>query len=307
MEETRVDQAKLAKEYGIYGFCYWHYWFSGERILHRPSDEVLTSGKPDFPFCLGWANETWSGVWYGSPDSTIIKQDYPEGDAEKHYDVLRKFFLDPRYIKKNGCPLFYIYKPKLIPKDSNYIGILRRLAKMDGFKDLFIVGTWLPNKVDTFDNIEDLHIDAGIITNISGRYALSKSEILISKIIDRIKKLTKLEIGPKKMPYKKAIELMLPELGSFKFPAYNCVVSNWDNTPRSGRRGLVLTDSTPQLFRKALGIAIRNVKNKYKDSHDDHYVFLKSWNEWAEGNYVEPDQLHRRELLNQIRDVLFGE
>lgn len=307
LEETRIEQARLAKEYGIYGFCYWHYWFSGERILNRPADEVLKSGKPDFPFCLGWANETWSGVWYGSPESTIIKQEYPEGDAEKHYDVLREYFLDTRYIKKKGCPLFYVYKPKLIPKYSNYIGTLRRLAKKDGFKDLFVVGTWLPNKEDTFQNLNELDIEAGVITNISGRYALTNTEILISKIKDRIKKITRIEIGPKKLPYLQAIESMLPDLKNFEFPAYNCVVPNWDNTPRSGRRGLVLTGSTPRLFRKALEIALRNVAKKYPEPLDEQYVFLKSWNEWAEGNYLEPDQIHGREYLNQIKGVLLDE
>ena len=113
--ETRIAQAEMAKEYGIEGFCYYHYWFAGKRLLERPFDEVLNSGMPDFPFCLCWANQTWTGIWHGSPDRVLIEQTYPgPEDEEVILIICCKAFHDQRYIKVDGKPMFLVYCPKRV-------------------------------------------------------------------------------------------------------------------------------------------------------------------------------------------------
>lgn len=303
LPKTRADQAELAQEYGVHGFCYWHYWFAGQRILEAPMAEILESGEPSLPFCLGWANESWTGVWHGAPNKVLMNQAYPEGDVENHYALLRQFFKDPRYICKDGKPVFYVYKPKLIPADSDYLNKLRTLAKADGFSDLYIVGTWSPNPNGKFESTEEVSLDAAVITNITGRDSFAKSQWIFSAI-EKVKHMSGIELGPRRVVYKDAINPMLPELKNIPFSAYNCVVSNWDNTPRSGRRGTVFTGSSPALFGQALQKAVDNLREVADENSKDHFIFLKSWNEWAEGNYVEPDQIHGRAYLEEIQKVM---
>src|SRR5690606_30741117 len=130
LSEARIAQADLAKKYGISAFCYWHYWFgNGRRILERPFQEVLESGTPDFPFCLAWANETWSGIWHGNPKTILVEQVYPgEQDYIDHFNSILPAFKDKRYFKVDGKPLFMVYKPMEIPDLPLFVSTFRRLA-----------------------------------------------------------------------------------------------------------------------------------------------------------------------------------
>src|SRR3954467_6790017 len=117
LPELRAAQAKLAREHGVEGFCYYHYWFAGRRILERPFDEVLASGQPDFPFCLNWANQTWTGNWHGAPNRVLIEQTYPGMDDHcRHFDALLPAFADQRCMKVDGRPLFVVYRPRELPE-----------------------------------------------------------------------------------------------------------------------------------------------------------------------------------------------
>ncbi len=139
--ETRQQQANLALEYGIDAFCYYHYWFAGRRLLERPFNEVLNSGKPDFPFCLCWANQTWSGVWYGASDRILVEQTYPGNvDHACHFDWLLTAFADPRYVTVEGKPLFVIFQPLEIPFVKDVTEYWRRRAVAAGFPGLHLVG-----------------------------------------------------------------------------------------------------------------------------------------------------------------------
>jgi len=303
LSQTRKDQAELAKNHGVYGFCYWHYWFGGKKLLEQPLDEVLQSGEPNFPFCVGWANESWTGIWHGAPNEILIDQTYPSNDPEHHYETLRILFQDERYIKHEGKPVFYVYKPNLLPKKNLYLERLRELAVKDGFPGLYILGTWSPNPGGRFPSANDLGLDGAIVLNITGRHTTEVGYHLLNAVIEKIKNKIGLSIGPKKIDYGNTIDAMLPCLKGFPFEAYNTVISNWDNTARSGRKGLVLTNSSPSLFKRSLRLAVQNVRSRYGIDSDQQYIFLKSWNEWAEGNYVEPDQINGRDYLTMIRDV----
>src|SRR6267378_379298 len=138
LADTREAQAGLARRYGIEAFCYWHYWFGGRRILERPFDEMLSSRAPDFPFCLGWANQTWSGVWHGAADRILIEQTYPGfDDHARHFDWLAQAFRDRRYMTVAGKPLFLVFKPLLIPDIEQVVAFWRERAVAAGFRGLY--------------------------------------------------------------------------------------------------------------------------------------------------------------------------
>src|SRR5262249_7226543 len=127
--------------HGIEAFCYWHYWFGGKRLLERPFDEVLKTGRPDFPFCLAWANETWSGIWYGAPNRVLQEQIYPGvEDHRRHFGYLLGALHDRRYVRVEGKPLLVIYRPEEIPKVAGMIDLWRDLAVRSGLPGLYLVG-----------------------------------------------------------------------------------------------------------------------------------------------------------------------
>ena len=137
--ETRKAQAELAGEYGIEAFCYYHYWFAGRRILERPFNEVLASGQPNFPFCLCWANETWTGVWYGESDRTLIEQTYPgPRDHEQHFAALLPAFRDRRHVLVDGKPLLVIFRPRQLPSPVETLSLWRSMAETLGLRDCIL-------------------------------------------------------------------------------------------------------------------------------------------------------------------------
>jgi hypothetical protein len=299
--DTHLEQAKLAKAHGIEGFCYWHYWFAGRRILERPTELILQSPQFKLPFCLAWANESWTGVWHGAPGKTLIEQNYPNGDADNHYLCLRRFFIDQRYIKIEGRPILYIYKPNNISECYGYLGRLRELAKKDGFPDLYIIGNWTPNPGGRFENNERLNLDGRAVVNITGRDSNSRARHVLSAICDKFFGALGSFSGPKVIEYSDAVREMLPrrfEVGEKVFPT---VLPNWDNSPRSGRRGLVFRNSTPDKFACILRKAIDMVNSSPSLLESEKIVFIKSWNEWAEGNILEPDYTGGRQYLEAVK------
>jgi hypothetical protein len=297
LPETRVAQAQLASTYGIEGFCYWHYWFAGRRLLERPFEEVLASGSPDFPFCLGWANEAWTGVWNGEPNRVLIDQTYPgEADDRAHFDYLLKAFSDDRYITIDGKPLLVIYKPLKVPDAKRRFDLWRELALKAGLKGLYVMGT---NMLD-FDDTEKLGLDGAMISTLG---VVSSKNSLVNKaerLVWGARKRLSLG-GPRVIQYSEAIEHLVPDLSQFNFDAYPTVFPNWDHTPRMGRKGLVLENSTPALFETHLRHAVDALGNR---DAEHKIVFLKSWNEWAEGNYVEPDAQWGRAYLDALKKVI---
>jgi len=305
--EIRIAQAELARMYGIEAFCYWHYWFNGKQLLERPFNEVLMTGEPDFPFCLGWANDSWTGIWHGCADKTLIEQTYPgEKDEKAHFYTLLKAFCDKRYIKIDGKPLFLIYKPYMLPEPQRFINHWRQLAVKEGFPDMYFVGN-----ARTIDwRYEEFGFDAMTPHNPG----LSVYHIFYphADTTDRIwgtrfnqQKFSNPYIkhfpGPELLLYEDYIKIGLPKLRS-DFDEFPCVLPNWDNTARSGKRGWVFLDSAPKLFLQHLNEAIESIKDKPSDKR---IIFLKSWNEWAEGNYLEPDMKFGKGYLEACRKAVF--
>jgi hypothetical protein len=294
LPEVREAQALLAKEHGVEGFCYYHYWMGGgRRLLERPFNEVLKTKEPDFPFCLCWANHSWTGVWFGAPNHILAEQTYPgKDDHEAHFRFLLQAFSDDRYIKVDGKPLFLIFKPDSIPEINRMVDLWRDLAVKAGLKGLYLVGvshynpSWDPRQrgldACTMQALpkHDGHIPWRFLnTKIKLALQKGKHDLTIWEYKDFL-------------PY-------LLRRNKVDWPDYPLVLPNWDNTPRSGVRGIVLHNSTPELFRLHLRAAISRAKQQ---PQEHRILFLKAWNEWAEGNYVEPDQKYGNAYLEVIRD-----
>jgi hypothetical protein len=279
LPESRIAQAELAAAYGIEAFCYWHYWFAGRRILERPYTEMLASGVPDFSFCLAWANQTWSGVWHGAPERTLIEQTYPgREDHRRHFHHLLPAFMDRRYLRITAKPLFYVFRPELLPDPASFVETWRGLASEAGLPGLYLVAevSDLLGGGPTYTDFDRAGFDAAVYVRLPAR--------VDRWTMARMRLRRKLLREPEQFPYS-PMPAELPAQLRDKV-VYPCIYPNWDNTPRSGRAGIVITGGSPERFRGHVRSAVEAVVSR---EDDERLVFVKSWNEWAEGNYLEPD------------------
>lgn len=308
-ENTRMAQAQLAKEHGISGFCYYHYWFNGKMLLEKPFNEVLNSGKPDLPFCLCWANENWTRRWDGLDSEILLKQEYEKYDAEEHIKWLSEAFRDERYIKINGKPLFLIYNLSSIPSPENVIANWRKLVKKYGFSDLFLCSVKsIHNKLTEAEAIE-LGIDAVVefVPSSDGKVPMKLTGIpryYFHRIVNKIIGILHLDRYINKLPvtmihdYKKFSELRMNK--QFSVKTFPCVIPSWDNSARK-RISASYQNEDPGLFKKWLLRSMEKVE-KYED--EEKIVFINAWNEWAEGCHLEPDEKNGRMFLNAVKETL---
>lgn len=311
--EVREQQAKLAQESGIYGFIYYHYWFGNNvQTLERVANEVLASGKPEFPFCFCWANETWTGIWHGLSNEIIAEQVYPEGDAEKHFEYLLPFFNDHRYIKINNCPVFIVYDPIHLSENNNsYLTILRRLVQKNGFEDLHLIAG---NKLEDSLDYKSLGYQ-GKITDAFKRAWVqeinkntSPQQAISTKLYykNRIKGILGLQEKSDAHAHNVNQQDMSNIVENLTFteteiPTYPCIMPNWDNTPRSGANGLVINNASAENFKKQIEKAKQYLEEK---NYSENFLIIKSWNEWAEGNIMEPDRKNKHIFLDTLKKSL---
>ena len=302
LPQIREEQAEMARNSGIEGFMYWHYYFGNKRrVLEKPFMEVLESGKPDFPFCLGWANHSWtSHSWNSSKqwkkDSIIIEQRYlGKEDYIEHFFQVLPAFLDNRYIKVDGKPIFMIYAPFDFPDVKYFIELWNELALKNGLKGIYFIARsygWISNN----KKILEMGFD-GI--NSNGQWEAESAvkgklrQLIEANIVQKFGGLKLL-----KYEYSEIIKHFFTLDDTFDniFPT---VIPQWDRTPRSGRRGVIYKGSNPKLFEIHLKEALKLIEDKPKERK---IIFLKSWNEWAEGNYVEPDLEYGHGFLDVIRN-----
>ena len=300
--ETREAQAQMAREAGIEGFVYWHYWFgNGKRLLERPFNEVLASGKPDFPFALAWANESWSGTFHGLKEGNmLIEQTYPgDEDYIAHFNAVLPAFKDKRYITCEGKPIFFIYKPEHIDSIMhNFISLWQKLAKENGLPGIYFVAMLdsMYEEDKSLERLEHMHslgFDAVNAMNLYHGY-VSPFYRLVRKIFYK-----HLKLLPQLLPY--GMDRMACPIDDREdvIPMITC---NWDHTPRSGKRGLVLTGATPAAFKKCLHKFLERIRQK---DTDKRFIIIKSWNEWAEGNYMEPDLKYGHQYLEALKSEIF--
>ena len=307
LPEVREAQAELAKEAGIYGFCYYHYWFgNGKQELELPFNEVLRLGKPDFPFMLCWANESWHKKFWnkdgkGTSKEVLVEQTYPEGDIEKHFYHLLPAFRDTRYIKIDGKPAFMIYKPHYIPLYYDIINIWNRLATENGLRGIHFIAHIQSEKEQGCSeklSIEKYTSEGYDAINVNRLFSYLESRKTFHKLWNRISR--KLLHIPLIVNYQKVAKSFINEETDKNDNVYPTVIPNWDHTPRSGLNGLVYKNSTPDQFKAHLKLAL----NCKEGQNFTSYIFLKSWNEWGEGNYIEPDLKYGKEYIKKIREAL---
>ncbi len=326
LPEVREEQASLARDAGIEGFCYYHYWLgNGKKLLERPFEEVVLSGKPDFPFCLCWANHDWTTkTWrrksggFNSKE-LIAKQEYPgEKDYIEHFNYLLPAFKDHRYITVDAKPLFLIYDPYNFKDVTNFICIWRKLAMENGLGDFYFVGVTnststikresdgtihrvLPNlksSKDVYNDILKLGFDG---VNSFGKF---RAEMIYKGKYIRLTQLLLRTIfyGLKvnKFEYRKVIKNYFAPEDAWE-NVIPTIVPQWDRTPRVGSYDGVYVNSTPEYFQKHIEDAL----NLISDKDEQHRILmLRAWNEWGEGNYVEPDLRFGHGWLNAIKIAL---
>lgn len=305
LPQIREEQVKLAKEAGVYGFCYWHYWFGNkERLLQDVFDEVLKSGRPDFPFCLGWANHSWYAKKWNSEgvrqDKLLKEQKYlGEEDAREHFEFLVKAFKDKRYIKIGNKPYFLIFDPVKLPE--LYIKLFKKWAREAGFDGLFLVAN-VPYDGVSKDDMLKKGYDAVVYHRlVEARYkSFSKFHKLIFQALRNLRKILfgKPVFAEK---YKDVFPYLINYKEDCKLDVIPTIVPSWDHTPRSGINGSLFLDSNPKYFEKLSQKAIEVVKCKPEELQ---IIMLKSWNEWGEGNYMEPDIVNGKGYINALRRAL---
>ena len=302
MAEVKEKQVQLAKEAGVTAFCYWHYWFGNGRVLlDTPLRQVLDTGKPDFPFCLGWANESWmSKVWNSDgtvEGKTLMEQLYPgDEDIVAHFNYIKRAISDNRYLRIDNKPVFVIYKPMLHPDVRHFMDMFNRMIKEAGIAEGFFFIGHTVNHAE-FPQLQELSFDAvNIVRN--GEYRFNK------KVIKRIPwELFKFKVlrCPLVLSYGFISKYFIDEETDRAENIIPSLIPNWDHTPRSGNLGSLFHNSTPELFGKHAMQALSVIKDKRPERQ---ILFLKSWNEWGEGNYMEPDLKYGKGYIYELKKAI---
>lgn len=290
LPEVRQSQAEIAREHGVHGFCYYHYWFNGRRMLERPFEEVLESGEPNFPFCLAWANHTWTWKRDQSMQARLVEHEYSEEDDREHIRWLLEAFRDERYIRVNGRPLVLLYWVYALPDPNRTFEIWREEAAKAGEAEPYIC------KMDTFGNFDDpreLGCDASV------EFWPHRLEAIVPTMQGEEKAYNENTL----FEYRQLVVNHLEREAPREFSRYPCVVPSWDNTARwKSDKPRIIHGSTPQLYKAWLEGVIR--RNARQFEPEEQLVFINAWNEWGEGAYLEPDLEYGRAYLESTRQAL---
>lgn len=295
--EVREKQALLAREAGIEGFCYWHYWFgNGKRLLSEVFNEVVETGKPDFPFCLCWANHSWyAKTWDPNmPDKLLMEQTYPgEEDFIAHFNEMLPAFKDKRYIRVNGKLLFGIFKPWTMDL-AKFSNVWDRLAKDNGLNGFHFFA--LAQGVEQYERCDLSLLDSVVLDPM---FTAFNPDLMPRAEQKRIRK--HLAAGrPYYVTYDTYMEKTIQCFKDYPL-AYPCLNPDFDHTPRSGYKAKILHGSTPEKWAELL----RQTKDMFSyRPTEENILFIKAWNEWGEGNYLEPDSRYKKGYIEEMGKVL---
>lgn len=315
--ETLKWQCKIAKDHGIYGFCFYHYWFNGKVLLHKPMELLLQHPEIDINYCISWANGEWRDLWKASSAKSskiLISDDF---DNEQlwvdHFNYMLPFFMDSRYIKEDNKPMLVIYSPNIILKLNKLLDCWTQMAKDAGFNGITYV---YQSAASSFDNSWDrsgfeygVEMNPGYVNRYfqKGNRAIFSSWMKYSREFKRIFKIKrslmpsiKKENKVKTYDYDEVWQNILRLRPSSSTKMIPCAFTDWDNTPRHEIRGTAYNDVTAVKFKHYFALLVENTKKYYKSDK----IFVFAWNEWAEGGYLEPDELYGNGFLDAIKEVL---
>ncbi|MCR5703795.1 MAG: glycoside hydrolase family 99-like domain-containing protein [Eubacterium sp.] len=302
-------QTKIAKEYGIYGFCVYHYWFHGHKLLEKPMEQYLNEKDIDFPFCFCWANEHWTNAWVSSENKILIEQDFKDRDDWKaHFEYFLPFFKDDRYIKENNKPFLVIYLPSIIEPLDEMLEYWNQLAIENGFDGMEFAYQHYMYYLDESKDKSSFDYGIEFEPNLSMNEIKPKSKATLEllKIKLSVFLQTKLHIYLK-LRKKNAEQIDYDAVWDNvlrREPKNDKMIPgafvDWDNTPRKKEKGSLMVGASPEKFEVYFDKLIQKAQKKYKTDK----IILFAWNEWAEGGYLEPDEKYGYGYLEAIRNVL---
>lgn len=293
IEEVLERQTELAKLYGIYGFCFYYYWFSGKRLLEKPLNMYCQSKKIDFPFCLCWANESWTKGFFGSSREIIMKQEQTVGSYKSFIHDIVPYLSHPNYMTIQGKKVLQIYRPQDIPNPKEVIQYWRDYCKQMGVGEIYLIACWTLG-------MEEHYIEDGF--DAMSEFHPGSVLPYCTKINSRIPFVNKSFIG-EVYSYKEIVEQKAYSANFDKRKLYNAVMPMWDNTPRRNNRGnVIFHGSTPDLYKTWLKDIINN--NKKRNDLDENMIFMNAWNEWGEGAYLEPDKRFGYAYLQATKEAI---
>jgi len=292
--QVREAQARLAERYGIHGFCYHYYWFSGRRLLEKPLAAVLELGQPSLPYCICWANENWTRRWDGRDDDVLLSQTFSKEDDQRFIDDLIPMLRDPRYIRVDGKPLIVVYRTSLLPNPKRTTKIWRAAAKAAGLDGLYLV------RVESFDdpvpapNPGDMGFDASC--------EFPPHSVDVPEDKSRVHQLDPEFVG-RIYDYERLVDAFLkkPDTG---YRRLRGVMPAWDNTARVGRRAHIAANASPEAYQYWLSQIVEQTRKNHPPA--EQIVFINAWNEWGEGCHLEPDQRHGLRYLDATYSALIA-
>lgn len=289
VRDTRRDQIRMAKEYGIDAFCYHYYWFSGTRLLNQPIDDMLADPASDMPFCLCWANENWTRRWDGAEREILIAQRYLPEDALEFIKGMIPFFVDPRYVRLNGAPFLIVYCPQHLPEPQKTLAVWREHCRSAGVGEIHLCAALTHGNEDYaqygFDSGVEFPPHNSKCRNVAA--TLPFYEAFSGSVIEY-----------------PAIAQTYLDREYRHGNVFRGLFPSWDNTARTGSRAVIIAGGTPENYERWLSEAIRRTVEDFPDQ--ERFVFINAWNEWAEGCHLEPDRKHGRGFLEATRMAKLG-
>jgi lipopolysaccharide biosynthesis protein len=287
-------QSKMAQQYGIYGFCYYHYWFNGVKMLQKPLEQMLENPGVTIPFCFSWANDTWTKTWDNNENEILLKQEYGvEENWQKHLDYLLPFFKDERYIRLANRPVFFIYRTSGFNRMNEMIIYWDQQLKQQGFDGIHIVET-----LNTFQQ-HPFCENSKAVFEFEPMFTLRNRINMRNKIIGKIKQIFKVEILYRyeyDYVWKNILKYVMDRSYKDK-DVYRGAFVDWDNTARKGKNGMVIVNASPSKFSSYFSKLLK-ISNK----HESEFLIINAWNEWAEGAYLEPDEKYRFDYLEAVSE-----
>ena len=289
--ETLNRQTSLAKKYGISGFCFYHYWFTGKKLLEKPAEMLLENKTIDFPYCFSWANEPWTRAWDGSENEILIAQDYGnQYDWRSHFEYLLDFFKDKRYIKIDNKPVFVMYRTENFPLCDKMIELWDNLCKENGFDGIYFIETLNSFQEKSFCR------NSEAVLEFEPMYTLAHKMPFSYHLWRRMKKILKLRFQPTFQSYDQVWKRILTRKSRRKKTTFHGAFVDWDNSARKGKNSTIFLGSTPNKFYEYLSTLLRKERGRT--------MFINAWNEWAEGAYLEPDKKYGFGYLEAIKKAL---